>query len=323
MANWILSELAKMIAHRDGIVLYPKGDGRIEIPNAVVRLMGWRDKSKILIYRKPGCLVLSIDDCGVPISRVAVSMGRVRIPMSILKSVSMGRVSIIAAIDFPKSIVVRRNLEEPSRLADLEVILGEIGEDACARLMGILDGNHQGVETRLAEVHQEQCAKPRLFLMDSKRPTIVRVVGPPFAFQAHWVTDGSLGKLVAHSDGCELCTLRAPERLSLVPVIRRAGGLQTPGFLLAQEELRSKMARQLSGRNPVDFDLILYFAPFQDGMCSVHKAPPEAIPEDLVKSAQEVCSDPDRFVAESFGTGFAEGRVARAPMFIVEGHFKQ
>lgn len=330
MANEVFPELARMVAYRDGTVLYPKGDGRVEIPHGIVRLVGWRDKSVVWIGKGPGCLVLSNAKPESPIGRISVSMERARIPMSILRASSMGG-PVAASLDLVAgTIVVRRSLG-PADLADLEGTFREAGEPACRRLMSILGGVSLCiVADRTPEPPRQpretsSGGEPRLFLMGASRPTVVRVIGMPFAFQAHWVpsANGSAGRLVPHSGGCALCALRAPERMSLVPVIRRVDGLHIPGFLLAQEELRAKIARQLSGRNPIDFDLVLYFAPFQDGMCSVHKAPPEAVPEGLVRSAQAACSDPDRFVAEAFGGGPPEGHPGRAPMFIVEGHFAE
>src|SRR5574343_1470109 len=105
MAKEVFPELARMIAYRDGTVLYPKGDGRVEIPHGIVRLMGWRDKSTVWIGRGPGCLVLSIGKPDNPVGRIAVSMERARIPMSILKAASMGG-PIVVALDLVHGFMV-------------------------------------------------------------------------------------------------------------------------------------------------------------------------------------------------------------------------
>jgi len=262
-------------------------------------------------------------------------MERARIPMSILKTASMCG-PIVVAMDLVHGfIVARRNLQTPADLANLEDALRESGEPACRRLMSILGGGTQKQEPVVdrPEALREPVSVPladwkdngkaRLFLMNSSKPTIIRVIGMPFAFRAHWVPapNGTTGTLVPHVDGCPLCAFRTPERMSLVPVLRKAEGRAVPGFLLAQEDLRAKIACQLAGRNPTDFDLVLYFAPFQEGLCSVYKSPPEAILDDLVKAAQIVCADPDGFIANAFGGGQSDSRPVRAPMFIVEGHF--
>jgi len=345
MASEMIQRLARLVAHRDGTLLYPKGDGRVEIPHGIVRFMGWSDKSTVWIGRSPGCLVLSNERQDDTVGRVAVSMERVRVPMSILKSAAMGDGPVVVSIDLSGIIVVRRHLEGSADLADLEGAFGEAGEPVCQRLLGILGSYRQaidaeeqpiatvvtpkpiGVPQSLTEWKYDiiNNGKPKLFLMNMNKPTIIRVVGMPFAFQAHWVPaqDHTAGRIVPHSDGCSLCSIRAPERMSLVPVIKKSDGRSEHGFLLAQEDLRSKIASRLAGRNPTDFDLVLYFAPFQDGMCSVYIVPPEVLPDDLVKLAQAACADPDGFVAETFGSDPPEGRPARAPMFIVEGHFAE
>jgi hypothetical protein len=332
MANEVFNELARMIAYRDGTTLYPKGDGRVEIPHGIVRLMGWRDKSTVWIKYGPGCLVLSGNKPDNPIGRITVSMERARIPMSMLKAASMGNSSVVATLNLSDgSMVVRRSLASMADICDLEGAFREAGEPVCRRLMAILGGAQQDkipdksetVPDIPAPLSKNDAKKPWLFLMNTKKPMIIRVIGTPFAFQAHWVTNSSVGELVPHIEGCPLCEFRAPERMSLIPVIRKSDGQSAPGFLLAQEDLRSKIARQLVGRNPTDFDLVLYFAPFQDGLCSVYKAPPEPIGDDLVKTAQAVCSDPNGFVASSFGTTLPDAKPTRAPMFIVEGHFSE
>ena len=59
MANDPFHRLASLLGAGHGTTLLPKGDGRVEIPHRMVRLMGWRDKSTVWIGREADALVLS------------------------------------------------------------------------------------------------------------------------------------------------------------------------------------------------------------------------------------------------------------------------
>lgn len=319
MSNNVFDMLTRILVSGEGTAVYPKGDGRVEIPHGIVNLVGWRDKSTIWIRHGHGCLVMSDKREGQPIGHVSVSMGRTRIPMSTLKKVGM----VYIKVDVIPDLVSGTVTVKPSRYRcedRVKAVLRELGVDACAKLLAALSGENNA----LFPIDDRCAANPKLFLVDSSSPTIVRVIGRPFAFKMHWVPIGNKGMIVLHRDKCPLCTTRVPDITFLIPVIKKRNGESKTGFLFAQEALRTNIARQIAGKNPTEFDLILFYKPYSDGMCSVYKSPVEPMPDDQVSAAMSACADPNAFVANTFQD--AENlRVqmvpGRAPTFIIEEHF--
>jgi hypothetical protein len=313
--------LADMLSFRDGTPAYPKGDGRVEIPHGIVRLMGWREKCVVSVEHVDGRLIVSDSPARKPIGRISISMERARIPMSMLRAAGMAGEPVVIVPNLAGDCVgVWPSLTR--RRAEFAAILGDSDPEICHRLACVLSGKGWRQDTIHPAAEPPPSGAPGLFVMSAVSPMVIRIVGKPFGFQAHWVpTSGGTGRIVLHTDGCAMCAVRAPERMFLVPVVKR-GGKEASGFLLAQEGMRTRLSRQIRGRNPTEFDLVVYHAPFSEGMCSVHENPPECLSESQIEAAQAACRDPDSFVVDMFGTlphGTAPAP-ARAPMFIVDRH---
>lgn len=170
-------------------------------------------------------------------------------------------------------------------------------------------------------IHSPMVDKAKLFLPEFSAPTVVRVIGSPFAFQSHWVAQIGGGTIIPHrSSECKCCGIRAPDRMYLIPIIRRKESLST-GYLLVKEELRAKIGRALAGSNPTLFDLILYYKPFVDGMFDVYRNPPEPMPDGLVECAQTACGDPNTFLANTFPEQEGFAVPSRMPALLVPGNF--
>jgi hypothetical protein len=321
MSDEMFGALAHTLVSDDGTTVYPKGDGRVEIPHGIVRLMGWRDKCVVWIWRSHDRLVLSDRPNGHQIGRVSVSMERARIPMSMLRTVGMdGRPLVVSPELTSGTINVRPSLVKAK--PRVEAVLREMGPEMCAKLAAALSGD-SCADKPADPAKGARAADPKLFLMDTSGPTVIRVIGAPFVFNAHWVPVGDKGRIVPHRDPCPLCSMRTPDKMFLIPVVRKKGGETQAGFLLAQEDLRANIARQIAGRNPTEFDLILFYKPYSDGMCGVYKSPVEPMPESQMANARSACADPNAFVASTFHEtdGDIQSVPGRAPMFIAEGHF--
>jgi hypothetical protein len=110
-----------LLSESPGIQVSAKGDGRVEIPRSIVRVMGWKEMSTILLHRDPqmeiaGMVAASIDS--VPRERrlgdwllggATVSMGRVRIPLSVLKKAEMDGMDLVIVAEEDR-VVVRPNM---------------------------------------------------------------------------------------------------------------------------------------------------------------------------------------------------------------------
>jgi hypothetical protein len=328
----VFNSLALRLLDARGTILYPKGDGRIEIPQGLVRLMGWRNKSIVRIGTCLRGLSLASDDFPVPepLGQVAVSMDRVRIPVSILRKAGINGkpgVTVTPDLNKPMLIVLPYMLD---RVGSVATVLSEMGEATCAKLLAAIDGKTVSARLREADAVPELVpgtepldsgTEPKLFFPSPFKPTVIRVIGQPFMFQAHWVATVGGGTFIVHKVECPLCKERGPERLYLVPVIRRGAELEQAGFLLAKEELRAVIGRVLSGSNPSAFDLMLYYKPFAYGMFEVFRKPPEPLVDGLVESAQEMCGDPDAFLESVFAEPDADAVAQRSPAVMVKSHF--
>lgn len=331
MDDMVFSSLASRLSHSAGTPLYPKGDGRIEIPQGIVRLMGWKDKSVVSISMGEGCIFLADGD-NVHVSnllgRVVVSMERVRIPMSMLRRIDGGSRSPVVVSPNLRSSVLVVLPDVAGRKHKIEAVLKDMGAGPCSRLLSLLMGQQPESQEEEGPAHPVEPAAPdapagpRLFLPDFAAPDVVRIVGSPFSFQSHWVPMDKGGAIVPHVDfGCVCRGTKAPERLYLIPVIRRKNKLET-GYLLVRDDLRAKIGRVLAGSNPTSFDLIFCYKPFVDGMFEVYKNPPEPLPPDVVEKAQEDCGDPNKFVAGTFAAASeGAGQPCRMPTPLSPAHF--
>jgi hypothetical protein len=212
---------------------------------------------------------------------------------------------------------------------ELYQIIDDAGPQIRDRLYSILvDHDHQSltlprppVDELESTIHSPMVDKAKLFLPEFSAPTVVRVIGSPFAFQSHWVAQIGGGTIIPHrSSECKCCGIRAPDRMYLIPIIRRKESLST-GYLLVKEELRAKIGRALAGSNPTLFDLILYYKPFVDGMFDVYRNPPEPMPDGLVECAQAACGDPNTFLANTFPEQEGFAVPSRMPALLVPGNF--
>lgn len=317
----IYSKLSNKLQNINGTILFPKSDGRIEVPRSIVKLLEWNNEEYIYVNRidSTGELIINnIEDASLlPKSKIKISSGRVRIPLSTIKKARTDRGENQSVILIPNlnlsSITIIPNVK---RSSEVKSILCEIGPDLCKKLFDCLYNNETALE-------EDDSCKPKLFLIDVKKPTIVRIIGLPFSFGAHWVTNENTGggTLVPHFTGCSICKHRSPENMYIVPVIKKVNGQNLVGFLLAQEELKNKIASKIKGKNPSDFTLIIYFATIQDGMCHVYNNPPEQISKEELKSAQEICNNPNKFIFDTFKYDDQVGEPRRSPMLIVEKHF--
>lgn len=341
----LFAYLAERLSCVDGTVLYPKGDGRVEIPQSLVRLMGWKNKCRVeigLSGHQRLCLTGNERTATARhLGSVVVSMERVRIPASILRKAELDigdRKSVVVVPQMPSSFCMDKDPclsvvpDLGSRFNMARAWFEAIGQRNCELLAASLEGKPVLADPEpvippdpvqeMVENLREPSQPPKLFFPSPFKPTVIRVIGKPFLFQAHWVATSGGGTFAAHKDdACPLCKDRGPERMYLIPVLRRGADMEQAGFLLAKEELRAVIGKVLAGANPTSLDMILYYRPFAYGMFEVFKNPPEPIPEGVLEKAQETCGNPDAFLDSVFKESFAPTVPARSPAVLVKGHF--
>jgi hypothetical protein len=344
-------KLALALAVRSGTLAHPKGDGRVEIPRNLVRLMGWKDKQNILIMRDDilGLVLRAYacvgEDC---IGRITISMDRVRIPLSMLRMAGIAgyKTIIISASLIPSSLSVQSYIID--KQDELQQIIEDAGPEIRDRLYAILiESRVQQPEliprlvrggSPLCNIVSEKATKlesvvtstdhtttldgAQLFFPEFDTPTIIRIMGSPFTFLSHWVDACAGGALVLHRPSeCPYCNSRAPDRMYLIPVIRKKNNELVVGYLLTKVELRDKIGRAFAGANPILFDLILYYKPFVDGLFDVYRNPMEPMSEDIVERAQAVCGDPNTFLLDTFPDPEGFSISSKMPLLLTVGCF--
>ena len=323
--------LANILARRDGTVAYPKNDGRIEIPQGIVRLMGWKDGSTLFVWRVDGGLSLReiapTDRCGF--DKISISMGRARIPRSMLRMASMDAKIIVLAPDLTSGSVYARPYIL-NRRTELETALRELEPKFLDHLHAILtDSAEDSTEAPVETEPAKDVAEPKLFLPDFKRPTVIRVIGQPFSFAAHWVSEPSCGTkggaIAAHRryEECPYCDKKSPETMCLVPVVRRRYGKSEAGYLLTHLVLKNQIARALKGGNPTECELTLIYSPYSDGSFKVFHNPTDGsvFPDEMTRIAQELCDNPDGFLASVFFEHSSPVAVDRFPTVLAANLF--
>lgn len=136
-----MDNLSYLLSHRRGIHSKPKRDGRVEIPQGIVRLMGWKDGDMLGANSGVGGSLFLFKVTGIAsglemLGLTSVSMGRVRIPKAILRAASIdGPVVVVPDSDL-LAVVVWKDISQ--RWRELEAILGGIGQGTLDAMWAIL-----------------------------------------------------------------------------------------------------------------------------------------------------------------------------------------
>lgn len=272
--------LADLLCDNPGTRIQPKGDGRVEIPRSITFLMGWNRRKYVNVFWQPGSIYLTVGkDPGREqaklIGRIAVSMDRVRVPMSYLRTADLGNLPVVASPEvgtLESGVVVVRQ--------DLRPFRKKLGNMTIA----------SAVRSQIEKEKAPWKDSPALFPSKS-HPTVVRILGKPFMFYGVWTTkNGSKGslRLAGVEDAASASSMFA------VPVLRRKGKEWSPAWLMASPALYAAMGSAIKNRQakPEDYDLIIWYQPASRLWFSVFSNPVEPLDEDLVRKGVEDCGDP-------------------------------
>ena len=324
-----ITQLAALLANKDGTPAFPKADGRVEIPRSLVRLMGWHNGETIIVSDNDieNRLELSRQKTFNPIGKVIVSMDRVRIPMSMLRRTRMDRIGVFITPNIVSEVLSVRSFSPT--FADLERALSNLDDNAINVLQAIFARKQP--KEHLAD-------KPKLFIMDAATPTVLRIIGKPFLFMAHWLAGMNGGTIYPHTENCPFCSAKAlagyhirgikdvkaePELMYIIPAIRKKNGQPQVGYLLAEPKLKQAIATAISEAKCATetFDMIIFFKPYVEGMFGVHRNPVETIPLETIWKARDICGDPNTFIKETFKAPEGAAIPSRFPMAIVAKNF--
>jgi hypothetical protein len=310
-----------------GMSVLPKGDGRLEIPQHVVKMLGWSRKKELFFSLRAGFLVVSSrPQADTHIGKVAVNMGRARVPLNILKAAGMNGDALMLVItdgeeivlrpfvvarDFLKSLVAQLDSNIVASIAKILTVDRSVVYDGQAPL--IVEQSHASKFTTsgdrkktdelspaLPDIGEKSGEKdgPFLILPNISECVVFRPVGLPFRFPGHWF-----------HESCELVRMAFfstdATNFYLIPGIRRVKGGRVGdkyrfGFLLLNTALYGRVSLIVRAAQGKSRDLILMYQPLMSDSFAVYTNPPEDIPEDVVKAAMDLCSDPEGFMKKTF-----------------------
>ena len=238
--------LVNLLSTNFGIDLYPKSDGRVEIPKHIISSVGWDSLELVYmssdmyenIYISSDCSLLDIAEGEVAAS-VAVSHGRLRIPAGFLKKIGLLNRNLVAVSDMSGTLYIK---PDNSNSGDALVeIINNLNEDVVKQLSKALSGLTENyipnMELVRVSVNQSELPLAELFMLEGNENSsfVFRPINNPYKFKCCWVDKVPL---ISKSDNEHTATLY------LIPGIKRikkdkGGGI--PGFLIIDETTFGKI----------------------------------------------------------------------------------
>jgi len=303
-----------------GISLYPKSDGRVEIPKYIVKNIGF--VSSNMVY-------MSSDMCGniyistnselledeISIS-VAISNGRLRIPSKFLKKIGLINKSLVIVSD--SHSILHLKADNSHNEEALELLLNELDDDKTSRLLDILSGkrvdNNYILNMDIVRVstNQTKLPKAKLFLLEGNedKTFAFRPIGNPYKFRCCWVN--RVPKLTKDANNSVI--------LYAIPGINRMkSGDNSSGFLIIDQITFGKICYVVNKKNSttaIGKDLIFIFSPkTKIGSFKVFENPNTDIDNKIIEEAKLICANPEKFLSNKFSF-FESGKCDLPPTTI-------
>lgn len=326
----LICEVTNYLIGQQGTISHPKSDGRVEIPQPLIKKLGWDKKQTAYIKFYNGELLVytkKIEDSSKNIWISRITNGRIRIPVSVLRSANLNNKPLYLAIGGENIIVKSKTKSEkiqnflsslnPEQIKllysafipeyntenvkiDESDLIENVYSDVIKDVEKEEDSNFlnsvQDVDKVLEEKSDnilESC-EPELILPDITQPTVFKIVGGPFTFPAIW--SENCGELVLpYKERCG-----GYQQLYIIPGIRMLKKSMTIGFLLVQESIFSNIREKVLN-NKKDFpEIILWYDSFVDGSFKVYLNPSTDVDVNLITTAQNLCKEPLNFIEQNF-----------------------
>jgi hypothetical protein len=272
--------LATYFIHQPGLILYPKADGRVEIPQFIVKGLEWDNISCVCVHMYPGELILSVKKnlCKASelLGKINVTKGRIRIPLGFLKKSGFEKRPVVLGAGSDGSLIIR-----PDRSDVAEDIRKFIDNNLSENLTNDLASLLIGKPDDSGE------ASPILFL-PAANSLCFRPIAAPYRFAGFKLKNGELVTTSNHKSSYS-------RDFYLIPGIKRSSGVFKPGFLLTSEHLFSIINSKIV--HPINYDLIILNNGFD---FKVYRNPVEVLSQDIIKESEQICSNPGEFIKKFF-----------------------
>lgn len=267
-----------------------KSDGRIEVPRLLINEMEWTSKRWAYFFRAPDAILIYPSNDGDPesfLGKVAVSAGRIRVPLNILNKIGFcGRAFAVSKENDHLSV-------QPygwDRGEELDKFIDTLGPLQLRMLSNFILGKPVDSDT-------EQLTRPKLranpIFLASKANTVFRAIGLPFRFYGIYVQE-TKEILISAGDHRERCPV-----FHAIPGIRRDNRGSTIGFLIVNSTTYGSIiaALQTARKTDPDVELLFIYDPISEGMYRAYVNPPSEVFNRDVDVARMVCSDADGFMS--------------------------
>lgn len=304
-------QLVNLLLTNFGVDLYPKPDGRIEIPKYIISVAGWDSSSMVYMSSDlSGNIYISTDSSLVEdeISiAVAISHGRLRIPAGFLKKARLFNRSLVSVYDMNSMLHLRP--DNSDSIEALSEFLSTLDDNQVNELSNILTGRVQSnirqlphMEIIRVPVNQKELPEAKLFLLEGneQHSFIFRPVGNPYKFKCCWVNKTPM---LAHGNDDNNC-LATIYAIPGVKRVKKDAGVGIPGFLLIDQMTFGKICyvvKKKGENTAVDRDLIFMFSPkTKVGSFKVFENPKEDLDTKIIEEAKQVCANPEKFLSTHF-----------------------
>lgn len=266
-----MRETIKNLLINRGIPLSQGTDGRVEVPQFIIKAYNWDNQKEFFVYCKTGEILLYPEFLGESYDyagKFKISNGRIRIPYGVIKN--KPKLLVCCATD--NCIVLRPDNGE----ANIDGFINTLTESQINNLSNVLLGRLDA----------------KLLLLNEGKPNLFRLVGKPIVFSGYYIANEKKIYL----------TNNKAENFYLLPGILREGSNKM-GFLLIGEEVFGSIKYVFERQKIIERDnieLLFLYEKYKDGHFKVFTNPNSDFFNDDIETTKQVCSNPKKFLLEHF-----------------------
>jgi len=284
------SIIKNYLTWRHGIYVYPKADGRIEVPQSILSKMGW-DLKEIYITAELGEIIISpipLDNSGRSMA-CKLTNGRVRIPYTISKVLGFDKTPVYMVI-CNGYIIVRSNVNSISSNKRIQLFLESLSDSQKKDLIAIVRNLPIINNVAISVAKEVYSAKPELILPDVVQSIVFRIIGPPACLGcATWLRETKELFLIKDFNDCS--------PVFIIPGIQIMNGGFRIGFLLVDTPLYKEIS-VLVKRGASE--LIIWYETSSPTNFRIYVNPITPLENKLMDKAHNMCQDHFEFANDVF-----------------------
>jgi hypothetical protein len=270
------------------VTVFSKSDGRVEIPQNIIKQVGWKDQKYIHVGFIPGKLYLSKTDAfefGINyLGEIKVSDRRVRIRSNFLRRCNFIHkpLNLVIADDYIILTLDNRNADSVGEIRDLIDGFSEIQKKKFINI--------------IMQDFKVKPLSPELILLDEKKPLTFRQLGLPFRFSGFW--SDRRNEIVLYNGKNRIPFTSV---LYIIPGIEKMSNNQYKiGYLLLDSFTYSELVALINlGHVKTDRDIIFCTGVDYYKICN---NPPNDIDRSIINKTKGMFDDKEGFLNKCFNT---------------------